>query len=126
MVVVKNDDRWLIIRRAAHILAGGAWCFVGGAIEPEEEQAAAVIREFREEVDGIVRPIRKIWEYNRSDGNLRLHWWLAEHDGGPLRPNPAEGAELRWATTGEILALDAVLESNVEFLLRAASGIGDH
>lgn len=121
VVVVRENDRWLIIRRATHIVAGGAWCFVGGAIEPQEEQRAAVIREFREEVDGIVRPIRKIWEYNRSDGGLRLHWWLAEHDGGPLRPNPAEVAELRWATTGEIQALDTVLDSNLEFLRRFAS-----
>lgn len=113
----------MIIRRASDIIAGGAWCFVGGTIEPEEDQTAAVIREFHEEVDGFVRPIQKIWEYNRPDGGLRLHWWLAEHDGGPLRPNPAEVAELRWATTGEILALDTVLESNLEFLHRFANRI---
>lgn len=118
--MVRNDGRWLLIRRADGIVAGGSWCFVGGAIEPAEQQAAAVVREFFEEVGGIVRPIRKIWEYNRPDGRLRLHWWLAEHDGGPLQPNPAEVAELRWATTDEILALDAVLESNIEFLRRHA------
>ena len=88
VVIVHRDDRFLVIRRAAHILAGGAWCFVGGAIDPGESHEDAVAREFHEEVGGRVRPVAKIWEYARPDGSLRLHWWLAELEDGTLRANP--------------------------------------
>lgn len=121
-MVVQRDGRFLMIRRAAHILAGGAWCFVGGAIDPGEEQAAAVVREFFEEVRGVVRPVRKVWEYLRPDGRLRLHWWLAELEPGELAPNPHEVAELRWCTEAEIAGLEYVLESNLEFLRKWGAG----
>jgi 8-oxo-dGTP pyrophosphatase MutT (NUDIX family) len=117
VVVVQRAGRFLMIRRAAQVVAGGAWCFVGGAIDAGESQAAAVVREFREEVGGQVRPVAKVWEYDRGDG-LRLHWWLAELCGAAdgLRPNPAEVAELRWCTADEIECLPGILAGNVCFL----------
>ena len=116
IVVVVRDGRLLMVRRAPGVLAGGTWCFVGGGIEPGESQPHAVVREFREEVAGRVRPIEKVWEYTRPDGKLRLHWWLAELDADELRPDPAEVSEVRWCTPAEIQALPEVLESNVAFL----------
>jgi 8-oxo-dGTP diphosphatase len=116
VAVVRRGPRFLIVRRAAHIFAGGAWCFVGGAIEPGESQEQAVVREFREEVGGTIRPIAKVWEYTRPDGRLRLHWWLVELEGGDLRGNPAEVAELRWCTPDELEALPGILAGNVDFM----------
>lgn len=116
VVVIHRGRRFLMIRRAAGILGGGAWCFVGGAIKPGETQPEAVVREFAEEVGGRVRPQAKIWEYRRSDGKLLLHWWLAKIEGGALQPNPSEVAELRWCTPEEIEALPNVLESGTAFI----------
>lgn len=117
VVLVRRGERLLVIRRAAGLLAEGAWCFVGGGIEPGETQEQAVIREFREEVGGVVRPIEKIWEYSRPDRRLKLHWWLGELDAAAeLSGNPSEVAELRWCTIIEIEALPYVLESNRFFL----------
>jgi mutator protein MutT len=116
VVVVASAGRLLVIRRAEGIRAAGAWCFVGGAIEDGETPEQAVVREFREEVGGIVRPIRKVWEWERPDGRLRLHWWLAELDGTPLVPNPAEVGEYRWLHPADISALPSLLESNRAFL----------
>ena len=118
VVVVQRGDEYLVIRRAAHIAAPGAWCFVGGAIEPGESEEAAVVREFREEVGGLVRPLRRIWDYQRPDGTLRLAWWLVELVDGELRPNPAEVEELRWLTRADIERLPGLLDSNREFLQR--------
>jgi mutator protein MutT len=116
VVVVQREGRYLMIRRAAGVVAPGAWGFVGGAVEPGESQAEAVVREFREEVGEEVRALRPVWEYTRPDGRLRLHYWLAELSGDHLRANPAEVAELRWCTPAEILELPELLSSNRAFV----------
>jgi 8-oxo-dGTP pyrophosphatase MutT (NUDIX family) len=124
VVVVQREGRYLMIRRAAGVVAPGTWCFVGGAVEPGESQAQAAVREFREEVGGNVRPVRAVWEYLRSDGRLRLHYWLADLLSHDLRANPAEVAEMRWCRLPEILTLPDLLPSNREFVpfLIAQSG----
>lgn len=116
VVVVQRGDRYLVIRRAAGVVAPDAWCFVGGAIEPGESQHAAVVREFREELGAPVQPIEPIWEYVRPDGKLHLYWWRAELLDDALHPNPSEVAEVRWCTADEIRRLPHVLESNLAFL----------
>ncbi|TWT40428.1 hypothetical protein RAS1_41370 [Phycisphaerae bacterium RAS1] len=121
VIVVVRDSRFLVIRRAAGILAGGAWCFVGGAIESGESQPAAAAREFHEEIGGRIRPIRKVWESCPSP-TLKLHWWLAELNGEALRANPAEVAEFRWCTADEIERLEGLLPGNREFLTLLAQG----
>lgn len=116
VVVVRRGERYLVIRRAAGIVAGGAWCFAGGAIEPGESQEAAVVREFREELGATVRPVARVWESLRPDGRLRLHWWQAELLDADLHPNPAEVAEARWCRLDEVAALPNLLDSNRQFL----------
>lgn len=120
-MVVIRENRFLMIKRAAGVLAPGAWCFVGGGMQPGETQAETARREFREEVGADVRPLRKIWEYDHPDGKLRLHWWLAELQSPELTPNPAEVAEFRWLRPEEILALPGVLPGNVDFLRSIAA-----
>lgn len=123
VIVVQRGEQFLVIQRAAHLLAGGAWCFVGGGIEPGETEADAVQREFHEEVGGEVQPVRRIWEFTHPSGRLRLYWWLAELRSEELSPNSAEVAELRWMTVAEILALPGLLEGNREFLLHHIQGL---
>lgn len=116
VAVVIRDGRFLMIERAPGVLAAGWWCFVGGAVEGDETQKAAVVREFAEEVGGVVRPVRKIWQYQRPDGKLLLHWWLVELIRDRLRPAPTEVSAIAWLTGTEIRALPRVLVSNVAFL----------
>jgi 8-oxo-dGTP pyrophosphatase MutT (NUDIX family) len=116
VAVVHDGARFLLVRRAPHVLAGGAWCFVGGGVEPGETQEQALVREFHEEVGGRVSAVRKLWEYTRADRQLTLHWWLAERSDAVLSPNPQEVSEVRWLTPDEIESLPGVLESNLEFL----------
>ena len=125
VVVVHREGRFLMITRAQGILAGGAWCFVGGSIEHGELQAEAAVREFREEVAGVVRPTRKIWEYTRPDGKLLLHWWLAELDDGPLTANPAEVAAMRWCSPDEIESLPDPLESDAAVMCERGRDLAD-
>lgn len=112
-----------MIRRAPGVPAGGAWCFVGGAIEAGETQAEAVVREFAEEVGGRVRPVRKVWETRRDSDNLLLHWWLADLDGEELRANPREVDRLTWCTPDEAERLPGLLAGNREFLSRVGRDV---
>lgn len=116
VVVVEREGRFLVIRRAASVIAPNAWCFVGGAIEAGESEADAVVREFREEVGGQVRPLHREWEHVSDDGRLHLAWWRAELVGGELRANPHEVAEFRWCPPQEIVGLPDLLPSNREYL----------
>jgi 8-oxo-dGTP pyrophosphatase MutT (NUDIX family) len=122
VVVVQRDGMFLAVQRAPGILAGGAWCFVGGGIEQGESQEAAVEREFFEEVGGKVRALRKVWEYQRADGALQLHWWLAEMVEGPLVLNLNEVVDARWLPLEDIASLENVLDSNREFIATVRSG----
>ena len=120
VVVVHRQGRYLLIRRSAQVVAPGAWCFVGGAIQPGESESDAVVREFAEEVGARVQPVRQVWEWLRPGGTLQLYWWEGVLLQDELRPNPDEVAEIRWCTPAEMLRLPDLLESNRAFL--AAQG----
>lgn len=123
VAVVVRGGRFLVVRRAAGVVAPGAWCFVGGAVEPGESEPQAVVREFREELGAAIRPLRRVWEYLRPDGGLRLGWWMAALDAAELRPNPAEVAELRWCGPAALERLPGLLESNRLFLQAAGRAL---
>lgn len=116
VIVVAREGKFLMIRRAPAVRAGNAWCFVGGAIEAGESQELAGVREFREEVGGEIRMVRKIWEYTRPDGGLRLHWWLAELVSEGFTLNASEVTEMQWVALDEARRLPGLLESNAMFL----------
>ncbi|MCH7700483.1 MAG: NUDIX domain-containing protein [Planctomycetes bacterium] len=116
VAVLRDDEKYLMIRRAEGEVAPGWWCFPGGAIEDGETEEQALVREVREEVGLDVRPIERIWTWNRDDGLLVLTWWRSELLGGVLLPNPDEVAEARWMTPSQIESLPKVLASNREFL----------
>ncbi|MEY2668695.1 MAG: hypothetical protein RJA59_1333, partial [Pseudomonadota bacterium] len=49
--VIRRDGRILVTRRHPHADRGGQWEFPGGKVEPGEDEAAALVREIREELD---------------------------------------------------------------------------
>jgi len=116
VAVVERGGRFLMIRRAPGVIAPGAWCFVGGAVEPGESQADALVREFAEEVGGRIRPVACVWQDEQPEKRLRLFWWRAELDETLLRPNESEVAEIAWLTPAEIRRTAGVLEGNLRFL----------
>jgi 8-oxo-dGTP pyrophosphatase MutT (NUDIX family) len=46
VAVVLRDERFLVIRRAAGVVAPGAFCFPGGGVEGDESETQALVREF--------------------------------------------------------------------------------
>ena len=59
----RDDGRWLLIRRSAHMPGALRVCFPGGGIDGDESQAETVIREMREELGVEVVPLRCVWNY---------------------------------------------------------------
>jgi len=127
--ILLRGDRMLLIRRAAHIVAGGAWCLPGGALEPGETPADALVREWREELGMAVRPVREVWRSTRDVDGLVLHWWLVEpasSDDWTTHPNPDEVAEARWLTLAEAIELPDLLPTNHAFLHRWSQHLSDN
>lgn len=114
--VIVRAGRLLVIQRSHLVVAPGAYCFPGGAIEAGETEAQALVREIQEELSVPVRPLRRIWS-SVTPWHVSLAWWTASlaDDLSPA-PNPAEVAAVHWYTTREMAALPGLLESNYDFL----------
>jgi 8-oxo-dGTP diphosphatase len=122
VAVVVREDRFLVIRRAAGVVAPGKYCFPGGGIEADESEADALVREFREELGAPLRPLGRIWR-SITRWHVELTWWQAEFDERlELLPNPAEVESVHWLTSGEMRAAAELLESNSQFLDALAAG----
>ena len=114
--VVRRDEQFLVIRRAAGVLAPGKYCFPGGGVEPGESEPQALCREMQEELSVDIRPGQCVWRSTTPWG-ISLAWWTGEIDhSAALRPNPAEVESFHWLSSGEMLALAELLESNRLFL----------
>jgi 8-oxo-dGTP pyrophosphatase MutT (NUDIX family) len=122
VAVVVRDDRLLVIRRSAEVVAPRAFCFPGGAIEPGEVEEQALVRELAEELGVLVSPVRRVWQ-SVTPWNVELAWWLSHlPPEALLRPDPAEVESVHWFTPAEMLALSDLLESNRQFLARLEAG----
>lgn len=116
VAIMIRRGRFLLIKRSMNVIAPGAWCFVGGAVEPGESHHDAVVRECREEIGAIVTPVREVWQYQRPDGGLILHFWLVTLLNERLELNEAEVSAVQWYTPDELRVLEPALPSNNEFL----------
>ena len=114
--VVVRDGRLLVIQRSRLVEAPLAWCFPGGAIEPGEDEPAALIRELQEELQVAVRPVHRLWQ-SVTDWQVELSWWLADlADGGEPAPNSDEVADAVWLPPSQLRRLPGLLSSNHAFL----------
>jgi 8-oxo-dGTP diphosphatase len=114
--VVVRDGRMLVIRRSRSVVAPLVYCFPGGGIEANESEEEALVREFREEIDVEIRPVRRLWQCVTA-WKVDLAWWLVEMaaDETPTA-NPQEVESIHWFTPDEMASLPDLLDSNREFL----------
>lgn len=104
-VIVRDDGRVLVIRRAPGVSRPGYWAPLSGQVEPDESHPDAVVREAHEEVGLVVTPVAKVWECDTDDGRYRLHWWTALARPSTLVLDPAEVSDARWIDPEEFGAL---------------------
>lgn len=116
VAVVRNEQRFLVIRRSRHVVAPGAYCFPGGGIEPGESETQALVRELQEELNVTVHAEKRLWT-STTPWNVHLSWWLAHLDDDQrLKPTPQEVESVHWYTVEEMRKLPGLLSSNHKFL----------
>lgn len=102
-----RGDTVLAARRTRPPALAGRWELPGGRVEAGESEAAAVVRECREELGTEVVVGGRLGTDLRIDaGVLRVH--LAHLDAGAPDPRALEHSGLRWVTAAEVPAVDWV------------------
>jgi 8-oxo-dGTP pyrophosphatase MutT (NUDIX family) len=106
--VVRDADGRILLQRHRE---GGDWGLPGGAVEPEEDPADALVREVREETALEVALGRVVGAYGGPDatlhydnGDVTSHVRIAYEAtvvGGVLRPDGVEVLEARFTTAAE-------------------------
>ena len=107
VVIIEQDGKFLVGKRASDKSYGGKWAFVGGKFESGESPEEALRREVREEIGMEVEIVRAlpVTDVNFPDGNrFRLYSFLCKIGQGPL--NLVAHDELRWVTPEELNGLD--------------------
>ncbi|MGN6504531.1 MAG: (deoxy)nucleoside triphosphate pyrophosphohydrolase [Tepidisphaeraceae bacterium] len=94
--IVIERGRLLICQRKATAVLGGLWEFPGGKVEPGESDADAAIRELREELGIVVRPIEHLAPITHTypHATIRLQPILCRLVDGS--PRAIECVDFRW------------------------------
>ncbi len=111
VALVRDEGRYLFIRRPPGSADAGYWCPVSGKVEPGESQAEAVVRETAEEVGLVVHALECVAVSDSTCGRYRLHWWRAERISGRAGPSP-EASEVRWLDPAEVETLEPTFEKD--------------
>jgi ADP-ribose pyrophosphatase YjhB (NUDIX family) len=118
-VVVAEDERYLIIQRAAEPFSGW-WGPVTGRVEPGESLAAAARREAAEELGITVEPGEPFFVCPTKDGSHELHFLPARRIAGDPTPDSREVRAWAWCTLAECERIENFFENDLAALRRLA------
>jgi len=122
VAVVVRHGRLLVIRRSRFVVAPRTFCFPGGAIEGDESEQEALVREIREELGVTILAERRVWQ-SVTPWHVHLAWWLGRLEpDARIAANPSEVESVHWYTPEEMAGLPDLLQSNRHFLAALASG----
>ena len=95
-VVVDDDGRVLIARRARHRHQGGLWEFPGGKVEADETAPEALARELREEIGIAVLRASAMLDvsFDYPDRQVMLEVYRVDRFSGEVAGR--EGQPVRW------------------------------
>jgi len=100
-----RDGQVLAARRTRPSAVAGRWELPGGRVEVAEAEAAAVVRECREELDAQVLPTGRLGTDLPIDaGVLRVH--VARLAPGSPEPRALEHGALRWLGVAQLDTVD--------------------
>ncbi len=120
-----EGERFLVALRSTTMADAGLWEFPGGKVEAGESPEDALVREIREELGCVIRPLGILGREYSQDKKIVLDVYLARLASGT--PVAREHEELRWVDMAEARGLDWAsadlpLLPQLDAWLRAASG----
>ncbi|MDI2032559.1 NUDIX domain-containing protein [Saccharopolyspora sp. TS4A08] len=118
-----HEGRLLAQQRSYPAAHAGRWELPGGRVEAGEDEADAVVRECREELDVDVRPTGRLGTDVPLDNGMLLRIHTAELKDPGQVPRAVEHREVRWLTAADLptldwLETDRVLLHDLRALLR--------
>lgn len=100
--LIWEGDRFMICQRPAHKTRGLLWEFVGGKTEAGETKEEALIRECKEELNILVRPLDIFMEVTHEYPDLTVNLTLFNAEIARGIPEMLEHNDIRWITIDEI------------------------
>ena len=100
--LIWDKDRFLACQRPAHKARGLLWEFVGGKVEAGETRQEALIRECREELGIIVKPLDVFMEVTHEYPDLTVHLILFNAVISQVTIQLLEHVDARWLSPHEI------------------------
>ena len=102
--VIERDGRVLVTRRPPGVHLEGHWEFPGGKVHDGEDEAEALIREIREELDCAVKVGDEVFATTHAYPDrrvaLRFRRCALEDE-----PRPQLGQDMRWVERSELRTL---------------------
>ena len=100
--LIWKDGRFMICQRPKDKARALLWEFVGGKIEPNESGEDALIRECKEELDIVVKPLDVFCDVVHTYPDIVVHLTLYNAEILSGEPRLLEHNDLRWITADEI------------------------
>ena len=100
--LIWKNNKFMICQRPAHKARGLLWEFVGGKVESGETKEQALIRECREELDGLLSVGDVFMDVIHEYPDLTVHLTLFNAIIAEGVPQKLEHNDIRWITPNEI------------------------
>ena len=100
--LIWNGNRFMICQRPENKARALLWEFVGGKIEPNESGEDALIRECKEELDIVVKPLGVFCDVVHTYPDIVVHLTLYNAEIISGEPKLLEHNDLKWITADEI------------------------
>jgi 8-oxo-dGTP diphosphatase len=106
--VIERDGRLLIAQRPAHKHLPLKWEFPGGKVEPDEDPAAAIVREIREELGCDIVVIRPLppFLHDYLTVVIKMIPFVCKLAEGSPEPHPHEHIAITWVKSKALLRHD--------------------
>lgn len=117
--VIRDERGRLLLIRRGRPPGAGRWSIPGGRVEPGESDAAALVREVREETGLVVEPGRLVGELDIPNPERDVVYAVADYVatviGGELRAGD-DAADAAWYDPTELARLP-LTDNLLEFLI---------
>ena len=100
--LIWSGNRFMICQRPENKARALLWEFVGGKVEKGESAEDALIRECKEELDIVVKPIDVFCDVTHVYPDIMVHLTLYNAEIVEGEPKMLEHNDLRWITPDEI------------------------